>query len=121
MNSGGEHNPLPVLDSLCIIVKSRNDEHVTIILGDGLTKWSSSDTVLLLRVLLKGVDVPDQVCVSVGVAVSEVNCVILMLEDSAEGQGVEISSILPLHGVLVVADVVAVSLPAFAVETGFDF
>lgn len=52
---------------------------------------------------------------------SEVNCVILMLEDSAEGQGIEVASVLPLHRVLVIADVVAVPLPAFAVETGFDF
>ena len=97
MHSGGEHNSLPVFDGLRIIVESRDDEHITVILGNGLTKRSSSDPVLLLGILLKGVDVPDQVCVSVGVAVSEINCVILMLEDSAEGQGVEVASVLPLH------------------------
>lgn len=121
MHSGREHNPLPVLDSLRIIVESRDDEHVTIILGDGLAKRPSSDPVLLLGVLLKGINVSDQVCVSVGVAMSEIDGVILMLENSAEGKGVEVTSVLSFHGVLVVTDVISVSLPAFAIETGFNF
>ena len=51
----------------------------------------------------------------------QVHCVIIIVKLNAETQSVIVTSVLPLHGVLVVADVSAASVPATPILLGLNF
>jgi len=105
-------NAFPLFDCLGVTLEGGHDEHVTVVACNGLAQCASSHSVFPLRVTFQLVQVSLQVGVSVRVRMSQVDDILVMLKCYAPCQGVVIPSILPLHRVLVVADVAASASPA---------
>ncbi len=120
MHTRGYNHALTVFNGFRVALKGGNDYHLTVIACDGLGQGATSQTVLALRVLLQVVQVAYHVCIGVGVAVRQVNHVVVMVELHAKRQGIVITSILSLHGVLVVADICTPSSPSFATSFCLD-
>jgi hypothetical protein len=120
VHTRGYNHALTVFNGFRVALKGGNDYHLTVIACDGLRQGATSQTVLALRVLLQVVQVANHVCIGVRVAVSQVNHVVVMVELHAKGQCVIVTSILSLHGVLVVADISTASGPSFATSFCLD-
>mmetsp|Transcript_11932 Transcript_11932/g.20170 ORF Transcript_11932/g.20170 Transcript_11932/m.20170 type:complete len:212 (+) Transcript_11932:949-1584(+) len=90
-----------------VALEGGHHEHVAVVACNSLAEGSSAHAALSFGVGLEGVEVALEVGEGVGVAVGEVDRVLVELELALPGQGVVVALVLPLHRVLVVADVCA--------------
>lgn len=73
-----------------------------------------------LGVTLKIVQIACEICVGIGVAMCEIDCIMIMLKLYAKGEGVVVSRILPLHRILIIANIRATSVPTSTASLGFS-
>ena len=119
MHSRANHNSFACLNLLGIALESGADQHVTVVAGNRLTERLPAHPHLPLRVCLQLVQVLRQISVRVRIAVREVDHIAVMLKHDAPRQSVVVAGILPLHCILVIADVPTSTDPAFAGLAGF--
>ena len=114
------YDTLSVFDGLGIALEGRDNDHLAIVARNGGSKRASAEAILALGITFKGVQISTHVSVGVRVAMREIHCVFIVLELHTKGQRVVIASILPLHRVLIVANVSTTSVPSLSTSARLD-
>ena len=114
MHTTTDNDTLPLSDLLKFTVERSYDQQVCCVARNRLAQLLALEPHFLLRVVFKFEKVSLQVTKSIGVAVSEVHCVIFVIELAAECQSEIVALCLFLHTVLVIADVFASTEPPFS-------
>lgn len=124
MYTRGYHHALPLFDLLSAVdtlrSKARHYQHVNVVACQCLAQSLAAEPQSLAWIRLESLEISLQVRVSIRIAVGNVHVIVLMLELNAKRQGVIVALGLSFHRVLVVADILAISVPAFAELASFN-
>ena len=117
MYPGRDHDSPPHSYVLRPTGEVSDNDHLTVVLSECLAQHSLTDAVLGLR----GAQALQQlgtITVGVGVAMSEIDVVVVMKELELESKGVVEATAFLFHAVLVVADMLAIAVPANSLLLG---